>query len=127
MDVLGWLWWLTTSFVGLVWSLAWFLLGGWVITLAQIGVIVLAVFGYKYGWRRSPQEIITRLGTFGRFVWSWVRAREVPPRPESRHTGRSAARSRRGPRQREPGDIHINVSTLLTVLMIAGLALLAML
>lgn len=119
MDVLGWLWWLVASFAGLLWSVAWFLLGGWVSTLAQIAVLVLVVFGYKYGWRRAPQELLARLGTFGRFSWAWLRAKEPPtpiPAPSAR---------RRSLDRRQPGDIRINVSTCLTLLMFAGLGLLA--
>ncbi len=128
MDVLGWLWWLFASFVGLVWSVVWFLLGGWVSTLAQIGVIVLLVFGYKYGWRRAPSEALSRAGGFGRFAWGWLRARE-PGAPAAVPTSvQSAARGRRARQRlarRQPGDVRINVSTCLTLLMLAGLWLVA--
>jgi len=129
MDVLGWLWWLLASVVGLVWSLAWFLLGGWVSTLAQIAVIVLVIFGYKYGWRRAPQELLARLGSFGRFAWGWLRAKEMTAPAPSRATARpEPQRSRTSGRsfaRRQPGDIRINVSTSLSLLMLAGLWLLA--
>lgn len=125
MDVLGWLWWLLASLFGLVWSLVWFLLGGWVSTLAQIAVIALVIFGYKYGWRRSPQELLARLGTFGRFAWGWLRAKEFAVPPPSRHPA-GAARSRgRVFEHRQPGDVRLNVSTCLSLLMLAGLTLLA--
>jgi hypothetical protein len=124
MDAIGWIWWLAKSLLGLVWSVAWFLLGGWVSTLAQIGVIVLVIFAYKYGWRRAPQELLGRLGTIGRFGWSWIRAREpgaavAPALP--------AARRSAGERRRQPGDVRINVSTTLSLLALAGLGLLALL
>ena len=128
MDVLGWLWWLLASFVGLVWTVVWFLLGGWVSTLAQIGVIVLLVFGYKYGWRRAPSEVLSRAGGFGRFAWGWLRSREpgapaaVPTPVQSPARGR---RARQRLARRQPGDVRINVSTSLTLLMIAGLWLVA--
>ncbi|MGE0701646.1 MAG: hypothetical protein AB7O57_21295 [Hyphomicrobiaceae bacterium] len=136
MDVLGWLWWLVSGSVALVWSVVWFLLGGWVSTLAQIAVVVLVVFGYKYGWRRAPQELMSRLGGFGRFAWGWLRFREGPPQATPRATT-AEPRGRRGPaapgnrsgrhnfRNRQPGDVRINVSTCLTLLMLAGLWLLA--
>jgi len=128
MEVIGWLWWLIASFFGLVWSAAWFLLGGWVSTLAQIAVIVLVVFGYKYGWRRAPVELMARVGSFGRFAWNWMRSGDGA-RPAS-SIGRSASSasvpwSRRSVSRRQPGDVRINVSTCMTLLMLAGLWLVA--
>lgn len=120
MDVLGWVWWLVTSFLGLVWALLWFLLGGWVSTLAQIGVIVLVVFGYKYGWRRAPQELMSRAAMLARFTWAWMRTGEA----RSATTATPAYRERdpsRDLRRREPGDVQINLSTLLSLLMLLGL------
>lgn len=127
MDVLGWLWWLFASLVGLIWSLAWFLLGGWVSTLAQIAVIVLVVFGYKYGWRRAPSELLSRLGAFGRFAWAWLRSRESPAAAEPALQGRPHGGSPRGRYfdRRQPGDVRLNVSTCLSLLVLAGLALMA--
>ena len=78
MDILGWIGWLLWTLLGLAWSVLWFLVGGWVSTLAQIAVVALVIFGYKYGWRRAPQEIATRAVTFGRFAWAWIRSRELP-------------------------------------------------
>lgn len=127
MDVLGWLWWLLASLFGLVWSLVWFLLGGWVSTLAQIAVIVLVIFGYKYGWRRAPQELLARAGAFGRFAWGWLRAKEyASPTTPPKRTVPDASRSRgRVFDRRQPGDVRLNVSTCLSLLMLAGLTLLA--
>lgn len=123
MDVLAWLWWLVSGLLGMVWSLAWFLLGGWVSTFAQLGVVALLIFGYKYGWQRAPQELLSRLGAVGRYAWGWVRARE--PRPAYREPepkeGTRAGKQRRGLRQRQPGDIRVNLSTLMTLAMLAGL------
>ncbi len=124
MDVLGWLWWLVTSLLGLVWTVAWFLLGGWVATLAQIAVLTLIIFGYKYGWRRAPQEVMSRLSTVGRYAWAWIRAREVP-RAAPAQPGPRDLRSAGGLRRAQPGDVHINISTMLSVLMLAGLGLMA--
>ncbi len=122
MDVLGWLWWIVSSLFGLVWSLVWFLLGGWVATLAQIGVIVLVIFGYKYGWRQAPQEVLSRVGGIGRYAWAWVRKREIPERTAAPPAAREP-RSQRGMRRSQPGDVRINISTMLTLLMLAGLGL----
>ncbi|MGQ0673165.1 MAG: hypothetical protein ACT4N2_09850 [Hyphomicrobium sp.] len=119
MTALDWLWWAVTGAIGVVWSLVWFLLGGWVSTLAQIGVIVLVIFGLKYGWRQAPFEVWSRLGSFGRFAWSWVRAKDpgsVPPRVEVREVVRTI-------RVKEAGDV--NLSSLLNVLVMAGLLLVA--
>ncbi len=128
MDVLSWIWWLVTSFLGLVWSVAWFLLGGWVSTLAQIAVMVLLVFGYRYGWRRAPSELMARAAGFGRFVWGWMRSGETA-RPAAASGSTVGVSSRRGPGRnagrRQPGDVRINVSTCMTLLMLAGLWLLA--
>lgn len=128
MDVLGWLWWLLASFVSLIWSILWFLLGGWVSTLVQIAVIVLVVFGYKYGWRRAPAELMARIGSFGRFVWGWMRSGDASYRaPASENSEKAVAgrRSRRNVSRRQPGDIRINVSTCMTLLMLVGLWLVA--
>ncbi|MEZ5854012.1 MAG: hypothetical protein R3D67_04430 [Hyphomicrobiaceae bacterium] len=126
MEILGWIWWLFASLMSVLWTIIWFLLGGWVSTLAQIGVIVLVVFGMKYGWRRAPQEMFARFGTFGRFAWAWLRSKEVPPSAEKAQragTGRPEGR-RNADRRRQPGDIRINVSTVLSLLMLAGLGVL---
>jgi hypothetical protein len=115
------------SLLGLVWSLAWFLLGGWVSTLAQIAVIVLLIFGYKYGWRRAPGELMARAGAFGRFAWAWVRSRELPPAAAPVRREREACRAPKGRYfdRRQPGDVRLNISTCLSLLALAGLAMLA--
>jgi hypothetical protein len=127
MDVLGWLWWLVASFIGLLWSVVWFLLGGWVSTLAQIAVIVLVVFGFKYGWRRAPAELMSRTAGFARVAWSWVRSGsgERPSGANSLESSAARRRSQRVVSRRQPGDIRINVSTCMTLLMLAGLWLVA--
>jgi len=57
---------------------------------------------------------------FGRFAWKWVRARET----DATGTTREVVRERiRIVRVKEPGDV--NVSTLMSLAMLAGLALLA--
>lgn len=123
MDVLGWLWWLVAGFLGMVGSVAWFLLGGWVSTLAQILVIVLVVFGFRYGWRRAPAELIARVASVGRFTWGWMRSGEgAHPAAGTLSSGRAVSRRRS---RRQPGDVRINVSTCLTLLMLAGLWLVA--
>lgn len=127
MDILGWLWWLILHLLGWFWAVVWLLLGGWVATLAQIAVIVFAVFAYKYGWRRAPREIASRLLPVWRLAWGWLRGREIGPtaatasrteRHEARCNAKAAYR-----RRRQPGDV--NVSTLLNLLLLTGLGLLA--
>jgi hypothetical protein len=121
VDILAWLWWMVASVLSIAWSLLWFLLGGWVSTIAQIAVLVGIIFFYKYGWQRAPAEIAARVSTFGRFVWNWVRQRETgtvgAPRVEVREVVRTV-------RVKEAGDI--NVSSLLNVLVFLGIALLGL-
>jgi hypothetical protein len=113
MDVLAWLWWLVASGLSVVWSLFWFLISGWVSTLLQIALLVSAVYYFKYGWRRAPAEIWKHTSAFGRFFLNWIRAREPAAAPgvEVRETVRVV-------RTKEFGDI--NLSTALTLLMLAG-------
>ena len=113
----GWIWWLVWKALSLVWGIAWFLLGGWVATLAQIGVVALFIFGYKYGWRQAPQELLSRAARLFRLGWGWARTREAGAAVSARVTRERIVRD--GPR-RAPGDV--NLSTLLNVLMLAGLA-----
>lgn len=120
MDILAWLWWAVASVVSIAWSLLWFLLGGWVSTLAQIAVLVGIIFFYKYGWQRAPAEIAARVSTLGRFVWNWARQRETGPAGAPRVEVREVVRT---VRVKEAGDI--NVSSLLNVFVFIGLALLA--
>ena len=121
MDFLGWIVWLITSVLSFAWSIVWFLLGGWVATLVQLGIIITAVFAYKYGWRRAPLEVATRLRAFGRFVWAWARAREAMTPSADPRTSR---REIRVVYRRQRGDV--NVSTVLSVLTLLGLGVLAL-
>lgn len=121
MDILAWLWWAVGSVLSIAWSLLWFLLGGWVSTLAQIAVVVGIVFFYKYGWQRAPAEIAARLSTVGRVVWNWIRQRETAGTAQGRVEVREVVRT---VRVKEAGDI--NVSTLLNVLVFFGIAALAL-
>lgn len=117
METLGWIAsWLVTI-AGLVLSLIWFLISGWVSTLLQITVVVFAIYGLKYGWRRAPFEIWRRTQGFLRFFWNWIRARDPDAQPnvEVREVIREV-------RVREVGDV--NLSTAMTLAMLAGLALL---
>lgn len=119
MDILGWIVWLLFKILGLVWTVAWFLLGGWVSTLAQIAVIVLVVYALKYGWRRAPFEIWQRSRSFGSFFWSWLRARDP-----AHYAGSPEVReSMRIVRVKEVGDV--NLSTMLTLVMLTEIAVLA--
>lgn len=124
MDLLGWLWWGVTALIGLGWSVVWFLLGGWVATMAQLLIVVGIIFSYKYGWRRAPLEIATRGRAFARFMWAWMRARELsepPPAAAPRTVRRGAGKS--GRPTRDLADV--NLSTLLSIAAIAGLGLIA--
>lgn len=118
MEALGWIASTLLSVASLVLSLVWFLIGGWVSTLLQITVLIFAIYGMKYGWRRAPFEIWRRTRSFGRFFWNWIRARDPDARPdvEVREVIREI-------RVREPGDI--NLSTAMSLAVLAGLALLS--
>ena len=124
MDILAWLWWGIVKVLGLLWSFAWFLLGGWVATFVQLLIIVGIVFAMKYGWRQAPLEMLSRGRSVGRFVWAWARMREPGLAGSARSTQPAASARRetvREVRTKELGDI--SASTLLTVLMLMGLLL----
>jgi hypothetical protein len=91
----------------------WFLVSGWVSTLLQVALLVMVVYFLKYGWQRAPLEIWRRTRTIGRPLLNWIRARE-PATPEAQ--GKDDTRM---VRVKEFGDI--NISTLLSLLLIAGL------
>ena len=117
MDIVAWLGWAVVAVLGVVWSLVWFLISGWVSTLLQIAVLIATIYFLKYGWQRAPAEIWRRTRSFGRFFWSWVRARE--PQASTDGEVRDVVRIVGG---KEFGDI--NISTLLSLIMVVGLALL---
>lgn len=117
METAAWLASILLTVLSLAWSLIWFLISGWVSTLLQIAVVILAIYGLKYGWRRAPFEIWRRSQSFFRFFWSWIRARDPDARPdvEVREVIREV-------RVRELGDI--NLSTAMSLAMLIGLVLL---
>ena len=119
MEALGWIGWGLLKLLGLVWTIVWFLLSGWVATLLQLVVIVGAIFAMKYGWRRAPAEMWRRASTFGRFVWAWARARELSSAPAQAAGPAKVREVTRVVHRRQPGDV--SLSTLLSVLMLAGL------
>jgi hypothetical protein len=125
MDILAWLWWAILGILGLLWWLAgmvwavvWFLISGWVSTLLQIAILVAVIFFLKYGWQRAPTELWRRGNAFARFSWKWLRARDAEAAAP-----RGLRESVRIVRVKEVGDV--NISTLMSLLMLAGLALLA--
>jgi hypothetical protein len=118
MDIIAWLGWAVVAVLGVLWSIVWFLISGWVSTLLQIAVLIATIYFLKYGWQRAPAEIWRRTRSFGRFFWSWLRARE--PQTSSDGDVREVIRIVRA---KEFGDI--NISTLLSLLTLVGLALLA--
>jgi hypothetical protein len=113
MDIIGWLWWVLSTLIGVVVSLVWFLISGWVSTLLQVALLIGAIYFLKYGWQRAPAEIWRRSRTFGRIFLGWVRARDTDDQP--------AGPAIRTEKVKEFGDI--NVSTLLSLLMLLGLVL----
>ena len=119
MDVIGWLAWMLLSILGVLWSILWFLIAGWISTLLQIALLVVFIYVLKYGWQRAPAEIWRRTRGFALFFWNWIRAREAQPAAAAE--GREVIHVS----GKEFGDI--NISTLLSLLMVAGLVLVAQL
>lgn len=120
MEIVSWIVWFLAALAGWMWSIAWLLLGGWVSTLLQILVIVFIVFAFKYGWRRAPLEIVQRTRPLAGWVWRWATLHE--PRPWRAEDGAGGVAEVRVVRVKAPGDV--NLSSLLNVVMLAGLALL---
>jgi hypothetical protein len=127
MDIVNWLVWALLGFLGLLWSLlglvwmvVWFLVSGWVSTLLQIAVLIGTVFFLKYGWQRAPLELWKRTRSLALFAWGWVRARDPQAAGSTREVTREVVRV---VRVKEVGDV--NVSTLLSLLMVGGLMLAA--
>jgi hypothetical protein len=112
VDVLSWLWWIVLAVANAAFKLLWFLISGWVSTLLQIAVLVIAIYFLKYGWQRAPAELWRRTRAFAGFFWNWVRAREAP-------VAASHAEAVRVISHKEFDDI--NISTLLSLLVLFGL------
>lgn len=117
MDIVVWIAWALFSVLGLVWSVVWFLISGWVSTLLQIAVLIGAVFFLKYGWQRAPLELWKRGRSVGGLAWGWIRTRDA----QSLATREVVREVVRVVRVKEPGDV--NISTLLSLLMVGGLVL----
>ena len=117
MDILGWFWWIASTVLTGILSLIWFLISGWVSTLLQIALLIIVIYFLKYGWHRAPAEIWKRSRAFAGFFIGWIRARDgVAPEREVVQTVRVI-------KVKEFGDV--NVSTLMSLLMLAGLVLMA--
>jgi hypothetical protein len=116
MDIVAWLWWFLVSVASGLLSLVWLLIGGWVSTLLQLALLILVIYFLKYGWQRAPAEIWRRSRSFARFFAGWIKARD-PVDPVA------APQEIRIVKVKELGDI--NVSTLLSLLVIIGLVLVA--
>jgi hypothetical protein len=117
MEIVAWLGLAVATVLGVLWSLMWFLISGWVSTLLQIVVLIATIYFFKYGWQRAPAQIWSRTRSFGRFFWRWLRAREPQTSPDV-----DVREVVRVVKAKEFGDI--NISTLLSLLMLVGLALL---
>ena len=113
MDILAWLWWVISTVFGVAFALVWFLVSGWVSALLQIALLVIIVYFLKYGWQRAPAEIWRRTRSFAGFFLGWIRARDAAPV--------SQEPAPRLVKSKEFGDI--NISTLLSLMMFAGLLL----
>jgi hypothetical protein len=115
MDIPGWLWWLASTLLTCILSLIWFLISGWVSTLLQVALLVIVIYFLKYGWQRAPAEIGAN-PTFAGF-------RAVDRAREEDVSGRQTVQTVRVVKVKEFGDV--NISTLLSLLMLAGLMLAA--
>jgi hypothetical protein len=120
MEIVTWFLLSLAYVLGVIWSLVWFLISGWVSTLLQIAVLIALIYWLRYGWQRAPYEIWNRTRSFARFFWSWIRGRDLERR--ARDEVREVVRL---VRRREFGDI--NVSTLLSLTALGGIILLAQL
>jgi hypothetical protein len=119
MDIAAWTLWALLALLGVLWTVVWFLISGWVSTLLQIALLVVAVFFFKYGWQRAPAELLRRARSVGGLLWTWMRAGE----PRTAAPGVRVREVIRVVRVKEFGDV--NVSTLLSLLALAGLVLVA--
>ncbi len=120
MDIAAWVLWALLALLGVLWTVMWFLISGWVSTLLQIALLVVAVFFFKYGWQRAPAELWRRARSVGGLVWTWMRAQD--PKAGAAPTVR-VREVVRVVRVKEFGDV--NISTLLSLLTLAGLIVLA--
>ena len=123
MDVFSWIGWIVWSLLALLWSVVWLLLGGWISTLAQIIVVLMAIFVYRYGWARAPAELIRQTRAVWRFATGAMRASEALAEADADRK-RSAARvasnggNTRRSRPFSPrhvGDVTINLSSALSI------------
>jgi hypothetical protein len=117
MEIIAWLGWAVTALLGVLWSITWFLVAGWVSTLLQLVLFIATIYFLKYGWQRAPAELWRRTRSFGSFLWTWIRARE----PHAAG-GVEVLEVVRVVRAKEFGDV--NISTLLSLVTLIGLALL---
>lgn len=123
MDLLSWVWWL----IKIPLTLIWFLIGGWVSTLQQVAVLVLAVFTWKHGWKRAPAEAWGAAQTLWGWGKAWLLAARGAPAAasgEPRVVTRVRVKEVRV-RDRRPGDI--NISTLMSLMAMAGVAAMVLL
>jgi hypothetical protein len=117
MEIVAWLGWAIVAVLGVLWSLLWFLISGWVSTLLQIMLLIATIYYFKYGWQQAPIEVWRHTRSFSHFFWSCLRAREL-------QAGRDVQVREvvRVVRTKEFGDI--SISTLLSLLVLIGLTLL---
>ena len=115
MEILAWVWWASSNLVSILWSLIWFLISGWVSTFLQILIVVGIIYVAKFGWRRAPFQMIRHAQTSGRMFWNWLRAKEGLASTSSENV-RDVVRV---VHLKDVGDI--NISTLMTLTMLAGL------
>ena len=115
MEFLGWVWWITATVFSFVLTVLWFLVSGWVSALLQIALLVAVIYFLKYGWQRAPSEIWRRTQSFAGFFVSWIRAREPSVASSPPPSAVQVVRTK------EFGDV--NISTLLSLLLLAELLL----
>jgi len=114
MEILAWLWWALVFVLSLLWSLVWFLIGGWVSTFMQVLILVAVIYVLKFGWRRAPFEMLRHGRTSGRMFWNWLRAKEAIGGGQEIQVREVV----RFVKAKDFGDI--NVSTLMSLSMIGG-------
>ena len=117
MDILVWAWWLVSTLLWALFALLWFLISGWVSTLLQIGLLIAAIYFLKYGGSAPPLRSGAVAGASSAASSRTGSERASRTSPSISPSGQGV----RVVRVKEFGDI--NISTLLSLLMLMGFLL----
>jgi len=53
MEMIAWRWWVLSSLLSALFSVVWFLLSGWVLTVLQLALLVAVICALKYRLAQS--------------------------------------------------------------------------